>query len=375
VGTVVNTIQSGQAFMLQHSGSARITFEESAKAALSNNLLFRPSNPDSTASISVQMHFLEGAGNPVLVDGVRLKFNPAFPDSIGLDDFNKTDNIAEQLAIWDRNRPFAIRCRPMPVSGDSIQLQQRRLRIRNYRLSLRPEGFASTPLSAELVDRHLKTRTPINLHTGTTYEYAITSDSGAWNPFRFYIHLKPAGVVPVRFISVDARAVGNRVSISWGMGDEEGVQRYEVLRSYNGTDFVVVGSISASPQLRGMYVLTDETTFSGTAYYRVRAVGRSDTYSRTVLVKPDASNRNPEIVPNPVTGGRFFLYPGTDSGKSFELRVINASGQCLHRQLVRDARPDIPVSVMLPNQVASGMYTLEIISSGTKPKVLPLVCQ
>ena len=85
----------------------------------------------------------------------------------------------------------------------------------------------------------------------------------------------PLTTLPVKFISVNARAFPSYSSVTWQIGEESNIDHYEVQRSFNGTDYSVIDKVLAAG--RTMYVSQDDAPGNKTVYYRINAVSQDGT--------------------------------------------------------------------------------------------------
>jgi hypothetical protein len=124
-----------------------------------------------------------------------------------------------------------------------------------------------------------------------------------------------AGTLPVKFSSVEGRAVNSGVSLTWNVASEENVARYEVERSLDNRNFSVIGSTEATG--KDSYSFVDTKATATTSYYRVKAVDIDGklTYSIVVTMKGDRSSITLKGFPTPVISD-FTLQHGTAAAGS-----------------------------------------------------------
>lgn len=88
-------------------------------------------------------------------------------------------------------------------------------------------------------------------------------------------------VTPVNFTSFDAKKLTIGTQLSWKVGTEENVSRYEIERS-NGSSYVAVGSVLASGQ--SSYSFTDPQGSQGTVLYRIKSVDNDGQYKYSTII-------------------------------------------------------------------------------------------
>jgi hypothetical protein len=105
--------------------------------------------------------------------------------------------------------------------------------------------------------------------------------------------------LPVTFIGFTARKTTGGTELTWKVGGEENVNRYEVERSTDGRNFTTVGSIVSSKHDTYTYV---DPTASSTVYYRIKNVDNDGKYKYSSVAR--ITNGKLEIVlkafPQPV---------------------------------------------------------------------------
>jgi len=374
----MNTLQSGQAFLIQHAGAGTLTIAESAKDAGSSNAMFRPANADQPAGISLVMHRQEGDSSFVVTDGALVQFRESFNNNIDVNDFRKADNIAENLSILQSATALAINKRAPASQEDTLQYRLNRLRLRNYRFEITINNTGNVLPQAFLEDSHTRTMTPLNMNGNTQYAFAVTSDSSAWNPLRFRIVFSPINTVPVRFTTVAANRQQNNILVQWSTADENGITRYRVERSADGRNFSSIGDVVANGTRAAQYQLTDRQPLNGNNFYRIRSIGTAgeEKLSATVKVAPVAKAGGMSIFPNPVTGSEINLMIDNMPRGEYLLRIVNDLGQVIESGKIQHQSESSAQLIHTGNRLRAGHYQLEV--TGTENgyrQVIPFIAQ
>ncbi|WP_066403671.1 Ig-like domain-containing protein [Flavisolibacter tropicus] len=133
--------------------------------------------------------------------------------------------------------------------------------------------------------------------------------------------------LPVEFISFEASKADNGVQLSWKVGTEINVVRYEIERSTDGTNFKKIGSVDATQ--KSSYSFTDVQPVNGLAYYRVRNVDHDGAFKYTTVVKfkNDLSAALFKAFPTTTNGLVTFQHP-TVVGKTL-ITINNLEGRTL----------------------------------------------
>lgn len=96
----------------------------------------------------------------------------------------------------------------------------------------------------------------------------------------------------------------NKVNLIWQTASEDGINAFHIERSTDGTSFASIETIEATGNTSGhTYSYTDEWTYEGTVFYRLRMTdpGGAISFSPTVNINmKTAVNDNFVLFPNPV---------------------------------------------------------------------------
>jgi hypothetical protein len=116
-------------------------------------------------------------------------------------------------------------------------------------------------------------------------------------------------VLPITFELFTATKQSKSVLLSWKNSQSETVEKFEILRSENGSDFTVIGWVAASPA-QTTYSFTDNgITGNNKFYYRIRAIEHGGIATLTAIRFVDFNSLLPfvTIYPNPVVNNRFSM--------------------------------------------------------------------
>jgi hypothetical protein len=171
------------------------------------------------------------------------------------------------------------------------------------------------------------------------------------------------GVLADNFTGLTAKLNGNRSELRW-TSDTYKLRYFEVERSVDMRNFSKVGTVGAA----GFSASEKDFEFSenldeelSRVYYRVKLITTDGlfTYSNLAVVQPQSGMKF-NVAPNPVTN---YLTVSLWSAKesNIELRIIDAVGKVVLRQNHRLHSGANTWRVDGINQVAGGVYTLQII--------------
>lgn len=139
-------------------------------------------------------------------------------------------------------------------------------------------------------------------------------------------------ILPVRFLSLHAEKAGHGNKITWRVADEINVEKYVVEKSYDGSNFRSIASLSYAGDgtAETEYTYTDSGQSEGTVYYRINTIdiGGQDYYSHLIKVLPQGSDASMKILGDPVGDELWFNYTSPEA-QQIDVEIISESGQVL----------------------------------------------
>lgn len=179
-------------------------------------------------------------------------------------------------------------------------------------------------------------------------------------------------LLPVTIHSFKANLVNGRSQLTWKVGAEKNVNRYEVYRSKDGVKFDKVVSVKASQSTT--YQAVDASPTSGTNYYRLVTVdndGSESNYKEVQLVNVASLSKSKlQVFPNPVTGSTVKVslvdYPSGD----YSYKLVNTLGNAVQQGKLNHR--GVALTLGLSSEVKKGVYMLSV-SNGAKETQTKLV--
>ena len=361
-GSVRNTIESGQAFMVLSDGNeGAISFTEDAKVEGSNLVSRASFVPESEIRTNL---YVMNNGHQVLLDGVASQFNEVYNSGVDIRDALKLGNMSENLSLSRGGKLFAVEQRKPATAGDTIYFNLGQVRQQQYKLEFNPANMVTPGLSAWLEDAYLNTSIPVSLESSTTISFSVQNNapaSSAANRFRL-VFRQVMAPLPVTIVTVGAtRNHDASVNIRWEVENETSIEKYEVERSENGRDFT--GILTEGPRAnnggQAVYQRTDLSPLKQANFYRIKALSRNGLIQYSPIVKVDEilAAGSITVYPNPVINKTLNLkMTSLDAGK-YSLVVINSAGKPVYRNAVELNGAAVTRSFSLGN-IASGAYFL-----------------
>jgi uncharacterized repeat protein (TIGR01451 family) len=184
-----------------------------------------------------------------------------------------------------------------------------------------------------------------------------------------------AGIVlPVHFISFDAKKEGSSAALHWKVADEVNVKKYVVERSADGTDFYAIGEVAYNALGGGDkdYYFTDRNTLTGSNFYRIAEQdidGRS-TRSGVRIVRFTEDRIGMTLSPVPTYNHKAQLTIGYAGTGTFNAYLVNNVGQVLKVYKVQKGTNELDLE-----NFVSGVYYVKVELNDGQTEVKKLIIQ
>ena len=375
LNSVIDTIESGQAFFVKGRSSAgSVTFKESAK---SSGVRTQSRTGSTMPEISCLLSIVNGATTS-LADGAMTMFDAAYSDAVDDDDVDKMTNTSENVSFKRENHLLAIERRQNITANDTLFLNISGTSTHSYQWDITADNLADPLRTAVLIDNYLGTETPLNLSGVTTISFSTNGTPGTYAANRFKIVFRQAAVVPVRFTSVSAvRNADKTATVIWKTENEINMQDYTIDRSTDGRSFTAIGTQLPRANNGGSasYPFNDVNASSADNYYRVRgnSLNGQRQYTAIVKVGPLSENAEMSIYPNPVTGGLVNLRLQNQPKGSYTIKVTNSIGQAIHTESAASENNNTTVIIQLDANTAPGAYRATVTGASGKATTIPFI--
>jgi hypothetical protein len=245
---------------------------------------------------------------------------------------------------------------------DTISLFMSNMKQRKYEFEFVPAMFSNKALMAELVDSYMNTRSLLSVVDTTVIPFNITADPASAAADRFMIVFGPQ-LAPDMDISIKAEVKNSGVLVNWTAGNETGLDRYELERSFNGTSFtgIYTKAVSGNSPAPVNYNRVDSNPRAGINYYRIKAIHKNglSKYSDIASVNFVKGQPAVSVYPNPVNGNSFSLQLNDIEKGSYSVTIINSIGQRVYAKEIQHngIRSGITIA---PGPLAKGTYELVV---------------
>ena len=204
---------------------------------------------------------------------------------------------------------------------------------------------------------------------GNIYRLVVAaSRPGLSNPdcryFNDYALVVKEGALPVKLTSFDGSYSNGVAKLNWQTSQELNNDRFELYRSYDGSNFELAATIagagnSAVPKT---YTYQDRINLDGNVYYKLKQVDIDGKFSFSNIVKLSANDATAsfKVYPNPFTDNFTASFNAPKAGIA-TMMIRNASGQAVYQKSVSIVKGNNAVSIS-PQKLSTGMYYITIIN-------------
>jgi|GEM_PF-1933606 len=178
--------------------------------------------------------------------------------------------------------------------------------------------------------------------------------------------------LPVVYQSFDAVVIDKTVLLKWVTDQEINNDHFEVMRSFDGTNFTTIGLVldGFANGSKKSYQFKDNATelqSKSGVYYRLKQIdndGKS-TYTNTLVVKLQSkSGVIMQTSPNPFTENLNLSFSATTNGNA-EISITSITGQKIVTKQSTISKGYNNLQVNGLANLAPGMYTVQLIMNGT----------
>jgi hypothetical protein len=180
----------------------------------------------------------------------------------------------------------------------------------------------------------------------------------------------PAKTLPVEFISFDAKKSGSGVLLTWSVGTEVNVDRYEVERSNDGAKFTKIGSLLATHN--SSYSFTDLQPLTGTSYYRVRNVDHDGQFKYTIVLKYQNGNAIGLFKAFPTVTQGMVTFQHPSAREHAVITITSLEGKTLRSIIPAHGSISTPIDF---SALPAGTYLLRYQGESSQPETFKILKQ
>jgi dienelactone hydrolase len=209
------------------------------------------------------------------------------------------------------------------------------------------------------------------------YDPNYNRNDTSLNMYQWMLEMTSAvgAALPVELDFVKGKNLSEANILEWATSQEESFQRFEVLRSQDGRDYLVIGSINAQGGTHGVkqYSYKDIRAPKGLSHYRLKMIDKDGSFRLSRVISIDNQNRSYTIekYPNPVLQDLNLVIEGSMFG-NIDIAILDLKGNVIRKQQFRkeQARWQGKVNV---DALTKGVYILQIQSADGKKDISTFV--
>lgn len=375
-GSINNTIESGQAFLVHATnGNGTIQLNEACKTT-GNGLPFTPSGLNE--QLATNLYAVTGTGNR-LADGTLVLYDAGNDNNVTAEDAKKINNFGDNLYMLRNDSSLAIEKRGIISFTDTVFYRMSGLKQQAYQFELIAENLNHSNLLCKFMDNYTGIITPVNLNGVTTYDFAVNSDPASSAADRFQLVYYQGAPLPVHFTSINGYREGSNNVVDWKVENESNISKYIIEKLTDGRNFNAKGTQIATGNNNGsvLYKWMDMNVISSINYYRIKSVGivGDIKYSPVVKVEQAIKACNLSIYPNPVKDQVVFLHFSGMKAGTYNVKVIGTSGVAAYSTKMFYSGGNSVLALKPGNRLADGVYQLEAIDENGKKWLCRLLIQ
>lgn len=342
------------------------------------------SNPTKTffsgdfSQLRTNLYIVASDGSRVLMDGTLTQYDSDYSNDLDGMDARKMSNFSENWGMLRNTTTLVIERRHSIQDKDSIFFKMWNMRSYTYQIEFIAAGLNQYNVQAELRDKFLQTATTVGVNDTTRINFTVTAEVASKVSDRFMLvfsGIPNAGVLPLTFVSAQARRQANSVILSWNTMNEKNIKNYEVQRSEDGINFTKEATITAQNHSNNSYSWTDINLLKGSAFYRIQSL---DANGKTLLssimkINIAATLGAVKLYPNPVVGSSFNLsFLGQPEG-NYSIRLTNQNGQTVLSKTILIKAKEQTENIAIPSSLSRGIYLVEIRKPDSNTNTIQLV--
>jgi len=166
------------------------------------------------------------------------------------------------------------------------------------------------------------------------------------------------GVLPIELVEFTGWPEAQENVLHWTTATEDNSERFEVYRSRNGVDHVLIGAVTAAGASQTMlsYMFNDPSPPPGTVYYQLNMVDRDGASERSALI---AITRVTDVTLYPDPAEDEVTLSASALNGVRRITVIDGLGRTVLDEQVMSPDLAAPMTLSL-NGLASGRYTVRL---------------
>ncbi len=186
----------------------------------------------------------------------------------------------------------------------------------------------------------------------------------------------PSGALPVIFTFINAQCRSGLVILTWKTAQEMNSSRFDIERSINGRDWIVIGSVAAAgnSMTERTYHFSDSNPLNGIGLYRIAEydINGSALYTSITRTACEPGDKV-DLWPNPAEETTWLNIQLSAQARAI-IKVYDVKGSLIIKQGVTllPGSNQVPISL---RSLSSGIYQVLVDYGVGQPKMMKLVKQ
>ncbi len=215
-------------------------------------------------------------------------------------------------------------------------------------------------LSKTLTSAHAEVVSPTAVEVNTAGGYIAYT--GHFTGFSQFMLVSPNFVLPVQWITFEARPAESHIDLAWKTGAEKDNKGFAVERSLDGHRFAAIGWVDAgtTSSKPHSYTFADHQVVPHTTYYyRLKQVDNNGAYEYSGVrqARIAGSGITLKVVPNPVQDWLKMHLSGVKAPA--DMQLVDARGQVVGRW--KNVNTTAQVFEIPMQHLPSGIYSLVVV--------------
>lgn len=243
--------------------------------------------------------------------------------------------------------------------------------ISNSNLYTTSSSSFAVPASGITLNTMLRMRVIEEVGTVHGGGYAITGPCYApiYGQVEDYPVYLTSGVLPLTLEYFKGEKINKTVHLRWNTSAANNAGLFEIERSNDGTDFSVIGVMSAKNSTTGSSYTYDDNNYSGKLiYYRIKQVPQNgqSKYSELVTIQNDTGPENSVTIFNNPFRDKFDVSITTPVQSKIVVKLLDITGKLFYTKIVNTANNATITVTPETTGLSAGMYFVQVDINGNK---------
>ncbi|MES2431950.1 MAG: GEVED domain-containing protein [Bacteroidota bacterium] len=182
----------------------------------------------------------------------------------------------------------------------------------------------------------------------------------------YKIVMKPQPDLPVRLISFAAGQMQDKIALSWTVSNEIDGKYYEIEKSTNGIDFIVINKITTkSYSSFNTYQSLDINPANGSNYYRLKMTDKSGAIQYSKIITVRVGNKiiaNISVRPNPFID-HVDINIDQEKAAPIFINIVDAVGKTIYKNTIAGSAGINLINIDQLSKLSVGLYVINVNTS------------